>query len=278
MPAEFGLPFGGDQATAEEAGKVAYPRTSTTLSVSFLTREDQLEEILPEGKGLELRGEPVVTVSANYNVGDLRVWGGRSYDLIVMSFPVTFRGKERNVAGDYAPIIWENLTDPIITGRELIGWSKVYADIEPLRVTGRRAFGSAGWYGFKFLDFAIDGMRQLTEQEVAVRQEALVESPSEGSIHHKYIRRTGTMDQTDADYLTMSTNKGAPEPQVKSFEAWTGEGAIEFHAGSWRDLPMTLLGAVNAFADLEVKRVSSAVLSKAETLNTGAMGETVILE
>ena len=75
MPVEFGSPFGENEATKEQFGDGVYARTTTSLAVSFETDKEQLELILPEGKGLELRGDPVVSVSANYNVGDLRMWG-----------------------------------------------------------------------------------------------------------------------------------------------------------------------------------------------------------
>ncbi|MDP6377625.1 MAG: acetoacetate decarboxylase family protein [Pseudomonadales bacterium] len=278
MPVVFGTPFTESEQTRDQFGEAVYPRTSTSLAVSFETSPEQLQNILPEGKGLTLRGDPVVTVSANYNVGDLRMWAGRSYEIVMVSFPVTFEGRDRQTHGDYAPVIWENLTDPIIAGREAIGWSKVYADIEPLRVTRTRAAGTAGWYGFKFLDIGIDNLSRLSQEEVATRQKNMANSPSEGSIHWKYIRRTGTTDEADADYLTMSTNVGAPTPDVHGFEVWTGDGSIAFHQGSWRDLPMTIIQAVNTLADLEVKHIFGATLSKSDAVGSGGMGETIILE
>lgn len=278
MPVEFGSPFAESEETREQFGDLVYPRTTTSLAVSFLANPDQLRAILPEGKGLELRGEPVVTVSANYNVGDLRVWAGRSYEIVMVTFPVTFNGKERQIPGDFAPVIWENLTDPIITGRESIGWSKIYADIEPLRITASRAHGTAGWYGFKFMDIGIDNLRQLSAEQLKQRQEAMAGNVSEGSIHYKYIRRTGTTDEADADYLTMSTSRNAPVVDVKNVDVWTGDGRLEFHKGTWRELPMTIITAVNGLAELEMKEIVAASLVKTTAINSGGMGETIILE
>ncbi len=278
MPVEFGSPFGENEATKEQFGDGVYARTTTSLAVSFETDKEQLELILPEGKGLELRGDPVVSVSANYNVGDLRMWGGRTYEIIMVTFPVTFNGKERQIHGEFAPVIWENLTDPIIAGREGIGWSKVYADIEPLRITRTRAHGVAGWYGYRFMEIALDNMRQLSQEELQSRQQASAGSVSEGSIHWKYIRRTGTTDEADADYLTMSTSRNAPVPDVKNIDVWTGDGTVQFNEGTWRDLPMTIIQAVNGLANLEVKKIVGASLTKTESINSGGMGETIILE
>jgi len=280
MPVEFGSPFEQREGTMEEfrerIEKATYPRTTTAMSVSFLTNKEQLEPILPEGKGLELRGEPVVSVSTSY-LGALAWLAGRSYALTIVSFPVTFNGKERQVYGNFSPVIWENMTEPILTGREQIGWSKIYADIAPASVIGNKMHCVASWYGFKFMDMTIDNMRPLTDEERKARQEAMASQPSEGSIHYKFIPKTGHPGEADADYLTMSTGRGAPPSEIKSMSVWTGNGQIEFHKARWEDLP-TMVPVVNTLAGLEVKQVVSATVSKVESVGSGGMGQTIILE
>jgi len=283
MPVEFGSPFPERVSTVEDmwwkyneaAKQASYPTTSRTFNVSFLTSAEKLEAMLPPDKGLELRGDPVVSVTAIYQ-GALGWLAGRSYDIVMVTFPVTFNGKERQVHGAFAPVIWENMTEPILAGREMLGWSKIYADIEPPAVMGNGVHCVAGWYGFKFMDLKIDNLRQLTDEELKARQEDMASQTSEGSIHWKYIRRTGTTDETDADYLTISTNKGAPPMEIKSLGVWTGDGSIEFHRSAWEDMP-TMAKVVNAFADLEIKEVVSSVVTKMESIG-GGMGQTLILE
>ena len=279
MPVEFGSPF-GDLANrraefAERMKGVTYATMSKTMTVSFLTNAEKRGAMLPEDKGLELRGEPVVSVTAIYQ-GALGWLAGRSYDIVMVTFPVTFNGKERQVHGAFAPVIWENMTEPILAGRETLGWSKIYADIEPPAVMGNSVHCVAGWYGFKFMDLKIDGLRQLTEEELKARQGAMASQPSEGSIHWKYIPKTGHPGEADADYLTISTNQGAPPTEVKSFSIWTGDGSIEFHRAAWEDAP-TMANVINAFADLEIKEIVSSVVTKTESIG-GGMGQTLILE
>jgi len=279
MPVEFGTPFEDLQkrrAEFEDRMKGAtYATTARIMTVSFLTNAAQLEEMLPEDKGLELRGDPVVSVAAIYQ-GALGWLAGRSYDIVMVTFPVTFNGKERQVHGAFAPVIWENMTEPILAGRESLGWSKIYADIEPPAVMGNGVHCVAGWYGFRFMDLKIDNLRQLTEEELKARQEAMASQPSEGSIHWKYIPKTGHPGEADADYLTISTNQGAPPSEVKSFGVWTGDGSIEFHKAKWEDAPM-MANVINAFADLEVKEIISSAVTKTESIG-GGMGQTLILE
>ena len=283
MPVEFGTPFQEMGATMEEIRErfqkmtqdATYATASQMVSVNFLTNAEQLEAILPEDKGLELRGEPVVSVTAMYQ-GALGWLAGRSYDIVMVTFPVTFNGKERQVPGAFAPVIWENMTEPILAGRETLGWSKIYADIEPPAVMGNSAHCVASWYGFKFMDLKIDNLRQLTEEELKARQAAMASQPSEGSIHWKYIPKTGHPGEADADYLTISTNQGAPPSELKSFGVWTGDGSIEFHRAKWEDAP-TMANVINAFADLEVREIVSSAVTKTESIG-GGMGQTLILE
>ena len=35
------------------------------------------------------------------------------------------------------PVVWENHADPILTGREQLGWSKIYADMDTPKEHGR---------------------------------------------------------------------------------------------------------------------------------------------
>ena len=280
MPVEFGSPWeyreGAPEEIQEEIAKATYPRISTSMSVSFLTNKEQLEPILPEGKGLELRGEPIVSVSTSY-LGALAWLAGRSYALIIVGIPVTFNGKERQIHGSFSPVIWENMTEPILAGREGIGWSKIYADIRPAAVMGNKMRCVASWYGFKFMDMSMDNLKQLTEEELKARQQSMGAQVSEGSIHYKYIPKTGHPGGADADYLTMSTPKGAAPAELKSMGVWTGDGSIKFHKATWEDLP-TMVPVVNTLSDLEVKEIVSAVATKTETIGTGGMGQTIMLE
>ena len=40
-----------------------------------------------------------------------------------------FKGESEQLVGSYALVVWENLADPILRGRELQGIPKVFADI-----------------------------------------------------------------------------------------------------------------------------------------------------
>ena len=54
---------------------------------------------------------------------------GRSYNLIGVNASVKFKGKEDQLEGALTLSMWENLTDPILTGREIKRIPKVHSDI-----------------------------------------------------------------------------------------------------------------------------------------------------
>ena len=99
---------------------------NTSISVSFLSDAKQLKALLPEC--FELGGEPVVSVYANY-MKEIEWLAGRGYNILGVSFPAVFKGARDHVRGPFLSVLWENLCDPIITGREELGFSKIYCEM-----------------------------------------------------------------------------------------------------------------------------------------------------
>lgn len=241
----------------------------TSVSVSFLSRKEQLEALLPPGKKLTVQGQPVVSVTAVYQ-GALLWLAGRGYNLILVNFPVAFRGKKEQVIGSFNYVVWENMTEPILGGRETLGWPKIYAEIPPARVLQDKLHVSASWYGFNFLDMSLENIKTLTLAEILERQKGA--QPNAGIISHKYIMKTGHPEEADADYLTISTQIGA-KPAVPK-EISVGKAKIQFHKATWEQLP-TMSHIINKLADLEVKETYDGVISK---YTGGSMGAVKILE
>jgi hypothetical protein len=129
---------------------------------------------------------------------------------------------------------------------------------------------SASWYGFNFLDITLDNVKAMTQAEIQERQKNA--QPNAGIINHKFIVRTGNPDQADADYLTISTNKGSKPAVLK--EISTGKANIKFHKATWEQLP-TMVHIVNKLAELEVKEIYDGLIVKN---SGGSMGVTLVLE
>lgn len=225
---------------------------STSIAVSFLTNRKQLEALLPER--FELAGEPVVTVAASY-MTEIEWLAGRGYNTLGVSFAATFNGEVDQITGSFLTVLWENLTDPIITGREELGFSKIYCELpEPTVLRGERHV-MASWLGFKFLDLHVGSLRQQSADEIATLGQ---NQTSAGILHFKYMPRTGEWGIADVAYAVL-TPATTPNRVVK--ERWVGEGSVQFHQARWEDMP-TQYNIVNAFYGLEIKEYRGASVTK----------------
>ena len=249
MPTHFGPRTGPRRGPHGQRFHNRDAPRSEIYSLSFLSNADQLERMLPPG--FQLEGEPVVTVSANY-MSEIEWLAGRGYATLGLSFPARFQGKRDEVSGHFLTVLWENLTDPIITGREELGFSKIYCELPtPTSLRGRHHV-TASWLGFRFLDMHIGDLDEEAPQASAPA------SKSAGTLHFKYMPRTGDWGKADVAYAVLTP---AETPNRRVLEQRYGSGELAFHAARWEDMP-TQYNIVNAFAALEIHEYRGASLIK----------------
>ena len=235
MPTIFGPSVGprqGPDGLPYPPG-AAGPRQVTVLSFLARSEAEPLTRLLPEG--VSLSGEPRVRISASW-LEDVRWLAGRGYNVLSVHILARVERPSGTVAGDFVAVLWENLADPIITGREELGMPKIYAEIPPLLRDGNQAVSTAYWGDYTFFEGRVDGL--------TVRPEGVGEQSGPITINHKYQPRTGEWGTADADYLTCSAKETTLVTNLES-----GEGHVEFRPATWERLP-TLAHIVNVLADL----------------------------
>jgi Acetoacetate decarboxylase (ADC) len=215
---------------------------TTTLSVSYLTHSEKLEALLPPR--FELFEAPIVTVSAQ-NLKNLWWLAGRGYNILSVTFRATYCGEEEHLTGNFMPVLWESLADPILTGRDELGFPKLWAEMDDIERTGTSASTSAAWLGFKFAELDV----------VELAPAAGAAPPILPSLFYKYMPRTGEWGEADAAYVTSSALRPGATPALSTMPAptvkrWSGKGRACFSSATWEQLP-TLVNIVNALADLE---------------------------
>ncbi len=246
MPTCFGLATGPRRGPD---GRV-FPNIDSPKSVShtiqFRTSPEQLQALCPPG--FTLGHAPVVTVTATY-MTEIEWLAGRGYNTLGASFPVVFQGDRDYAEGQFLTVLWENLTDPILTEREELGFAKIYCELPEPRVMGSDVTCHASWLGFRFLDMSLTGM-------TACEPAAAAPSPvrNDGTLHYKYMPRTGDWGTADAAYAVL-TPAATPHRQVTG--TWTGQGTLTFHHARWEDMP-TQYQVVNGLADLEIREYLGA--------------------
>ncbi len=153
MPIQFGPSIGPRQVPDGVYLDYTDSPNTTTLAVSFRSNPEQLEALLPECFTL---GEvPIVTISCS-QMTNIDWLAGRGYSMLGVTFPAKYSGKKDNLQGLFLCVLFENMCEPIITGREELGFSKVYSEISGPLVSEDKAKVSASWQGFKFLDIEVN--------------------------------------------------------------------------------------------------------------------------
>lgn len=262
MPIVFGPAPGprqkadGTPWTAEEAGTM----NAEWMAVRYMTDRAALEAILPPG--FSLRGEPEVSVSCAW-FRNLYWLAGRGYGILSLDIPVTYQGRTETLDGSFCPVIWEGAPDAIMTGRDELGFPKMFADIPEIERNEKAgtASCSASWMGFRFFDIELSNLQPA---------EAIAGIPGVrggAQMYYKYVPRTsiGGRDGADVAYVTTpaplpdSAGAAGPPPAYEGleFRRWTADGKLAWHRATFEQLP-TSFHIVNGVADLPIRAISGA--------------------
>lgn len=252
MPTHFGPRTGPRRGPDNRGFECKDNPRSTAISVSFLGDDEQLDSLLPPG--FALIGEPVVSVTAIY-MKDVAWLAGRGYNILGVRIPATFSGTEDQVDGTFLAVLWENLTDPIITGREELGYSKIFAELPEPEQTDTGYVLGASWLGFRFLDVEVTA---LTEQSAEALEAFEKSRKDAGDLHYKYMPRTGEWGTPDVSYATWSPE----QPSNRRVLARSiGEGTVRFNPARWEDMP-TQYNIVNVLSELKIVEYRGASVTQ----------------
>lgn len=234
MPVAFG-PLPGPRQTLPDCPSRGGEAAITSLSLRFVTSAQALGELLPPC--FELAGEPIVTVEYT-ELSDVPWLAGRGYDTFAIKLPVRFDGREDRVTGAFVAVVWENMADPIITGREELGYAKLFADLSshPEGPDTHRCVAS--WDGHTFAELEFAGITEVTP-EPAEQQD--------GVLNFRYVPGLypGSPPDCMGPVLTPAVDG------VKVVRQATATGRVRFVQSSWEQLP-TFYNVVNALARLPV--------------------------
>lgn len=210
-----------------------------SFGVSFLSDVDQLNALLPEC--FEVWGEPIVTVEVTY-LTELGWLAGRGYNMCDVKFNVVYKGEGEPIHGTLVLVRWENLTDPILSGREELGHNKLYCEIPPVRILDGHYAADMSWLAFPFLKVKIWDLKAVPNPAANPQ--------NKGMLSYKYIPKTGEWGEAEVEYATLTP----PAKQGRVLQRLEGQGSIEWVPTTWDDIP-TQHHIVEAFRALEVKKV-----------------------
>ncbi|UCI34900.1 acetoacetate decarboxylase family protein [Mesorhizobium sp. B4-1-4] len=228
MPYGFGPTAGPRQGP--DNGPFDWSNTPRRWSaaVSFLTDPKSLDHLLPPQ--FELAGEPVVTVEF-FVLSELAWLAGRGYSMLQVRFPAAFGGNRDRAVGTFLSVLWENLADPILSGREELGFAKLWCDLPPPRIMGDRVTCAASWLGH---EFAVLELSNLVEAEPRTpTYPGLGGSQNDGTLHYKYIPKTGEWGKAAVAHACLTPPAGNPTTQRLRI----GTGQVTFKPTTWEQMP-----------------------------------------
>jgi hypothetical protein len=235
MPVFFGPTPGPRQFPGIERYDWKALPTRHVLGARFLTDGKILQDWLPPR--FALWGEPVVTCEACYFDG-FGWLAGRGYNMCDLKFNAVYAGKQGPVHGTMLVVRYENLSDPILSGREELGHNKLWCEIPPVRDVDGRKGTELSWLGCTFWKIAA---WDLTENNVLPKADPL----HRGLLSYKYIPATGNWGTPDVAYATLTP----PAAHGTLQRRLVGQGAVEFIRPKWEELP-TMCHMINAFCEL----------------------------
>lgn len=242
MPVAFG-PLPGPRQTLPGCEPGGGEASIRSLTLRFTSTAEALGELLPPC--FELAGEPVVTVEYT-ELTDVPWLAGRGYDTFAIKLPARFEGRRDSVTGSFVAVVWENMADPIMTGREELGYAKLFSDLDssPQGPHGHRC--TASWDGHTFAELEFE---KITEVEPELTEQG------DGVLNFRYIPGVDAGSEPDSMGPVLTPSVGG----VDVVRQATAEGRIRFVKSSWEQLP-TFYNIVNTLESLPVVGYRECVL------------------
>lgn len=260
MPIGFG-PFPGPRQDAFGRSLTDGPRrTFKTVSIKFKTSRTYLETLLPTSSFRFKSPGSVCTASFSLTeLGKMQWLGDKGYrHLGLYIHGVEYVKKDGStIPGTHMPLLFESLTDPIVSGREELGMPKLFCDLDIDRQpTSVRI--SASWRGAKFFDLSLTG---LEEDSVQSEHGTIGGEADYGILVYRYIPSVGAPGKSDAEYPIVVPHEEEAKVQsatVKYVARAKPENAkVDIQAGDWDSLP-TLHHVTSALAKIPIYEVLSA--------------------
>jgi hypothetical protein len=257
MPVSFG-PFPGPRQTFDGRPREARHSTFTTASVKFKTSRTVLQNLFPSASFSFKSPGTVAHASFSQTTLNGMEWlGGGGYRHIGLYIHgVQYTCKDGTVLdGTYLPVLFESLTDPIVSGREELGMPKLYCTIDLFRRAGSYRI-QTGWQGATFGTISLEG---LVEEDPGADKGTIGGEEDDGIFAYKYVPRVGERGRADVEHATFVPHADEAKVVPSTVKRlWRAEKAsVSFDALDWEALP-TLHHVVSRLTEIPVFDVVSA--------------------
>jgi Acetoacetate decarboxylase (ADC) len=154
--------------------------------------------------------------------------------------------------GSILSVLFESLTDPITTGREELGFPKVFATTtDPIKSDDGTWEYKVSWLGHEFMHLTFPDVKQ--NEPPAMRPFAHSSPSIDGHFAYRYIPAVGRPGVADAEYAVFKPGSTKPD-KINAFYSPGRTADIKIAKSSFEQLP-TLHYIVNRLAAIPLKEV-----------------------
>lgn len=247
MPGPLQDFFGNKQ---KESDKVR----CTTAKVVFKTSTTLLQNFFPDTRYSFKSRDTVAVASVRIQIPTNLAWlGGGGYSLMgVYVHNVTYTAADgREYTGTYLPVMFENLADPIMTGREELGFPKVFSDID-IQDKGTTFKASLSWRGTTWAELSWPLTQTNGDSTTQARSQI---TENESILVHRQMPGVGDPGKTtpEGQYTAYCPSQQIKTKVLKEHTCLT-PATLSFQPHYWRTLP-TLHHIVARLDELPVLEV-----------------------
>ncbi|KAL3472366.1 hypothetical protein BJX99DRAFT_272971 [Aspergillus californicus] len=259
MPIAFG-PMPGPRQTHMGLPRDGTESTFTTASIKFKTSRTVLQNLFPPGrKGWRFTSADTVAYASfsQTTLNKMEWLGGSGYKHIGLYVHGVEYVKDDGsvVKGTYLPILFESLTDPIVSGREELGMPKLYTSVDVYRRSNSYRIRT-GWEGALWGNFVLEDLEEVDPSTVTG---ALSGEADAGILAYKYLPKSGrayknVAAEEYAIFDAFSEAKPTPQP-LKVYKS--NKATFDIDPLNWEQLP-TLHHVIARLAEVPVFEVVGA--------------------
>lgn len=259
MPVAFG-PMPGPRQSITGIVREASESTFTTASIKFKTSRTLLQNLFPPMSNSYRFKSPGTVAYASFTKTTLNKmeWlGGSGYNHIGLYLHGVEYVKRNGevVSGTYMPILFESLTDPIVSGREELGMPKLYTAIDVYQRDQSYRIQTS-WQGANWGNFVLEGLEDVDPGSAS---RSVSGEADDGILVYRYMPRVGKSTKGEAEtqypcFVPFAEER--PLPVVKRVRKATS-ASFKIDALNWDALP-TLHHVVSRLAEIPLYEIVSA--------------------
>ncbi|KAL4889915.1 hypothetical protein BDV59DRAFT_210032 [Aspergillus ambiguus] len=265
MPIAFG-PMPGPRQTHLGVPRDGTKSTFTTASIKFKTSRTVLQNLFPPGRSGWRFTSPGTVAYASFSqttLNNMEWLGGSGYHHIgLYVHGVEYVKKDGSILkGSYLPILFESLTDPIVSGREELGMPKLYTSVDVYRRAKSYRIRT-GWEGALWGNFLLEG---LVEVDPSTATGGISGENDAGILAYKYIPKSGRKNKNTAAEehpVWDPFSEAIPKPTPKRLYT-AAKASFQIDALDWEQLP-TLHHVISRLAEVPVYKIMGAKLVEGE--------------